>query len=381
MAYAHVQSQTFASTTGVARTLTPSSAFTTGSRVFAGLVYYQNSGDPARTIASVTDQSLNAISYSEESVTQRYATDTGMLVFNIRSMPAGVTSLIITMSGTPAYGSAGFISEFTGLTSGSADAVNSNSASAGTGTDAVVSGTATRGSNTAVSWGVATDSVFNSIPAAGTGFTSGAGANAIRVEYATASSGSNQATFTNTHGSACNHIAYIFVVAEPGATNTNIQPSVGSLALTGYAPTVTRTASASITPSVGALALTGIASTLTLTLPAPDSGSIAFTGYAPTVTVTNTQTRQPSAGAMSFTGYAPTVTNTSSRNVTPLVGSLSFVGYAPTVTIYVPTRQPSAGSLAFTGYAPSVSVRTPNSGATQQRNRRKRGMLNMIWGR
>lgn len=219
MAYAHVQSQTFAGATGAARTLTPASGFTTGSRVFAGLLYYQNSGDPARTISSVTDQSLNAITYSEESVTQRYATDTGMLVFNIRSMPAGVTSLIITMSGAPAYGSNGFISEFTGLDTGAADAVNSNSASAGTGTDAVVSGTATRGSGTALAWGVATDSAFNSVPAAGTGFTSGAGANALRIEYATASSGSNQATFTNTHGSACNHIAYIFVVPEPGGAS------------------------------------------------------------------------------------------------------------------------------------------------------------------
>ena len=379
MAYAHVQSQTFGLTSGVSRTLTPASGFTTGSRVFAGLLYFQNSGDPARTIVSVTDQSSNAITYSEESVTQRYATDTGMLVFNIRSMPAGVTALIITMSGAPAYGSNGFISEFTGLNSSAADGVNSLSASVGTATDAVVSGSATRGSGTAIAWGVAADSVFNSVPAAGTGYTSAAGANALRIEYATAASGSQQATFTNTHGSAANHIAYIFIVAEPAATNTDIQPSAGSAAFTGYAPTVTTTASASIAPSVGALALTGIASTLTLTLPAPDSGSLALTGYAPTVTVTNIV--QPSAGALSFTGYAPTVTNTSSRNMTPVTGTLTFVGYAPTVTIYVPTRQPSAGSLAFTGYAPSVSVRSPNSGASQQRNRRKRGMLNMIWGR
>lgn len=177
------------------------------------------------------------------------------------------------------------------------------------------------------------------------------------------------------------HNFYVAGDISAGSSNTNIQPSAGSAAFTGYAPTVTRTASASITPSVGSLAFTGIASTLTLTIPAPDSGSLALTGYAPTVTVTNAQNIQPSAGALSFAGYAPTVTNTSSRNISPAVGTLTFVGYAPTVTIYVPTRQPSAGSLAFTGYAPSVSVRSPNSGATQQRNRRRRGILNMIWGR
>lgn len=166
-----------------------------------------------------------------------------------------------------------------------------------------------------------------------------------------------------------------------GATNTNIQPSAGAAAFTGYSPTVTTTGAQTRQPSAGAMALAGIASTLTLTLPAPDSGALGFTGYAPTVTVTNTQTRQPSAGSLSFTGYAPTVTNTSSRNMTPVTGTLTFVGYAPTVTIYIPTRQPTAGEMAFTGYAPSVSINSPNSGASQQRNRRKRGMLNMIWGR
>lgn len=164
-------------------------------------------------------------------------------------------------------------------------------------------------------------------------------------------------------------------------SNTNIQPSVGSAAFTGYAPTVTTTGAQTRQPSAGAMALAGIASTLTLTLPAPDSGSMSFTGYTPTVTTTNSQNIRPPVGSMSFTGYAPTVTNTSSRNMTPLTGTLTFVGYAPTVTIYIPTRQPTAGAMAFTGYAPSVSINSPNSGASQQRNRRKRGMLNMIWGR
>lgn len=220
MAYAHIQSQTFSLVSGSAtRTLTPASGFTTGSRVFAGLLYFQNSGDPARTIVSVTDQSSNAITFSQESVTDRYATDTGMVVFNIRSMPAGVTSLLITLSASPAFGSNGFISEFSGLSTGAADGVNSLSASAGTGTDAVVSGSATRGSNTALAWGVACDSAFTTVPNAGTGFTSGAGANGIRVEYKTAASGSQQATFTNTHGSAANHIAYLFIVPEPAAAS------------------------------------------------------------------------------------------------------------------------------------------------------------------
>jgi len=218
MAWAHIQSETFSTVSGSAtRTLTPASGFTTGSRVFAGLLYYQNGGDAARTITSVTDQSDNAITYSQEGVTDRYATDTGMVVFNIRSMPASVTALKITLSASPAFGMNGFISEFSGLDTGAADGVNSNSASASTSTDAVVSGSATRGSNTALTWGVATDSAFNTVPAAGTGFTSGAGANALRVEYKTAASGSQQTTFTNTHGSSCNHIAYIFIVPEPAA--------------------------------------------------------------------------------------------------------------------------------------------------------------------
>lgn len=222
MAYTHVQTVTENVVAGSARTLTPGSmggaAFTTGSRVFAGLLYYQNSGDPARTIVSVTDQSSNAITYAEPA-TQRYATDTGMLVIDIPVMPASVTGLIITMSGSPIFGSKGFISEYTGLGTAAADGANSATASYGTGTDAVVSGTASNAAQPAICWGVATDSQGNSIPNSGTGFTSRIGADSLRIEdKALSATGSQQATWTNSAGASRTHIAYMIIADEPGAS-------------------------------------------------------------------------------------------------------------------------------------------------------------------
>jgi len=227
VAWAHVQSVTEGAVAGSARTLTPGSmggaAFTTGTRVFAGLLYYQNGADPQRTIVSVTDQSANAITYAQPA-TQIYATDTGMCVIDIPSMPASVTALIITISGAPAFGSAGFISEYSGLGTAAADGANSATASYGTGTDAVVSGSASNASQPALCWGIATDSQGNSTPNAGTGFTSRVGANAIRIEDKNlTTTGSQQATFTNSAGASRIHIAYMIIADEPGGGGVTVK--------------------------------------------------------------------------------------------------------------------------------------------------------------
>jgi hypothetical protein len=230
MAYTHVQSLTEAVVAGSARTLTPSGMgganFTTGSRVFAGLLYYQNGADPQRTVVSVTNQSATPITYAEPA-TQRYASDTGMVVVDIPNMPAGVTALIITISGPPAFGSNGFLSEYTGLATTAADGANSLSASVGTGTDAVVSGTASNASQPAICWGVSTDSQGNSVPNAGTGFTSRVGANALRLEdKALSTMTSQQATFTNSSGASRNHITYMIIADEPGAGGDTLMAQV-----------------------------------------------------------------------------------------------------------------------------------------------------------
>lgn len=222
-AYAHVQSGTnTGSGVTTAQTIVPGAGFTAGNTVFGVVLYFQNGGDPARTIVSVTDQSSNALTYSQPA-TQRYATDTGMLVFVIQNIPSGVTSLIVTISGTPAFGSNRGYSEYSGLVTSGTDGANSISASAGTGTDAVLSGTASNASQPALCWGVASDSVFNSVPAAGTGFTSRVSANALQIEdKQLTATGSQQATFTNTHGSAANHIAYMIIIDDASVGEPSI---------------------------------------------------------------------------------------------------------------------------------------------------------------
>lgn len=98
--------------------------------------------------------------------------------------------------------------------------------------------------------------------------------------------------------------------AAGGGSNTAINPSVGSLALTGYAPTIAQTANQSLTPS---------------------TGTLAITGYAPTIT--QPQAITPGVGSLTITGYAPTVVQASaSISVSPDVGVLTITGYAPTVT-------------------------------------------------
>lgn len=143
-----------------------------------------------------------------------------------------------------------------------------------------------------------------------------------------------------------------------------VTPSAGSLALTGVAPTVLRGSNTTITPTAGALSLTGQAPTLTYTLESPPAGTLTLTGAAPTVVVS--QVRQASAGSLALTGLAPTVIR--GTIVRPTVGSLSLTGAAPTVSIGSGsgTVTPSVGALTLTGTAPTVirgTIIQPGSGS------------------
>lgn len=73
---------------------------------------------------------------------------------------------------------------------------------------------------------------------------------------------------------------------EADVTNASVEPGVGALTITGYAPTVTAEQFATVEPGVGALVVTG---------------------FAPTITATASPTVEPGVGALTITGYAPTV--------------------------------------------------------------------------
>ena len=95
-----------------------------------------------------------------------------------------------------------------------------------------------------------------------------------------------------------------------GATDATVTPGVGSLTLTGYAPTVTAQKNITVTPGAGSLTLTGFAPTVSATQSKtvlPGTGTLTITGYAPSVTVPTSVTVTPGAGALTITGYAPSV--------------------------------------------------------------------------
>lgn len=66
-------------------------------------------------------------------------------------------------------------------------------------------------------------------------------------------------------------------------------------------------------------------------------GSLSLTGYAPSISAGGPATVYPPAGSMTLTGYAPTVGY--SNTVSVPVGTLTLTGYAPTVTGEIWTRQ------------------------------------------
>lgn len=173
-----------------------------------------------------------------------------------------------------------------------------------------------------------------------------------------------------------------FADAAGGATDTPVNPAVGTVAITGYAPTLAQTANQALTPVVGSVGITGYAPTIlqpqaitagagTITLTGyaptvtqgittsivPAVGSLALTGYAPSVAQSVNQAITPAAGTLALTGYAPTLTQTANQGLLPAAGVMSITGYAPTVTQAAtsPNLTPDVGQITITGYAPSVT--------------------------
>lgn len=154
-----------------------------------------------------------------------------------------------------------------------------------------------------------------------------------------------------------NQIAHAYVESAGGASNTAINPGVGSVAITGHVPTVAQTANQSLTPSAGSIGITGYAPTISQ----PQSitaggGTISITGYAPTITQGITTSIVPGVGALAITGYAPSIAQSANQFVAPGVGALTLSGYAPTLAQTANQAiLPGAGVLVVTGYAPTVT--------------------------
>lgn len=144
-------------------------------------------------------------------------------------------------------------------------------------------------------------------------------------------------------------------VASAGGTNTAVNPGTGSIAITGYAPSIAQTANQAITPNVGNIVITGYAPTISQPQAVnPGVGSLVITGYAPTVTQNVDVPVNPGVGTIAITGYAPTVSQTANQSILPAVGNVAITGYAPAVSQPLAVN-PTVGTLAITGYAPTIA--------------------------
>lgn len=130
----------------------------------------------------------------------------------------------------------------------------------------------------------------------------------------------------------------IIALKEAATGGTSIAPGVGSIAISGYAPTIAQPKS--LAPGPGALTLTGFAPTVGQPHGvAPAAGTLTLTGYAPTVAQPHSAV--PGTGAIAITGYAPTVTQSGAQNVASGAGAVVLTGYAPTVTQGSPAPEPT----------------------------------------
>jgi hypothetical protein len=134
-----------------------------------------------------------------------------------------------------------------------------------------------------------------------------------------------------------------------GSLAIAVNPNVGSLSITGYAPVLTR--STNIVPTNGAISITGYTPTIAQPIAiSPTNGTVSLTGYAPTIA--KPIAVNPANGAITLTGYAPAISQPVGIN--PANGTVSFTGYAPTIA--QPTGiAPSNGAITISGYAPSVA--------------------------
>jgi hypothetical protein len=163
-------------------------------------------------------------------------------------------------------------------------------------------------------------------------------------------------------------------ISYTSGSSLEVIPGVGSISLSGYAPTLARTSNVSLVPGVGSITISGYApdilSTSGVTI-IPAAGSITITGNAPVILRTSNQGVTPAAGSITFSGYSPVILRTDNRAFSPGVGSVTLSGYAPTIarTVVVGTNIiPGVGSITISGFAPIIfrqfsSVVSPSFGS------------------
>jgi hypothetical protein len=127
--------------------------------------------------------------------------------------------------------------------------------------------------------------------------------------------------------------------AGSSSGGTTVNPSSGSIVLTGHAPT--------------------IAAGTTLH---PVAGAVTLSGHVPTIAAAGNTTLNPAAGSVAITGHVPTIA--AGLKLTPAAGSIVFTGHVPTVTpgTAAITLNPMFGSIVFQGQVPQIYAGVPFKG-------------------
>lgn len=163
-------------------------------------------------------------------------------------------------------------------------------------------------------------------------------------------------TGTMTTGSADSWAVGATSIKASGATPVTITPPVGSLTLTGIAPSLVRAYAAAM--PLGALAITG--TQVGVAFDGPDTGVLVLTGFAPSAVVVGNFTITPTLGALAIAGTIATPVRGDQPQTQ--LGTLTIAGLAPTPRKAIQNVMP-AGELTLTGYAPSARI-GPDSGGT-----------------
>lgn len=142
----------------------------------------------------------------------------------------------------------------------------------------------------------------------------------------------------------------VWVVQGANNDQAPTPASPTALALSTFAPTVTKTNNQRVTPTTLALTTSRFAPVLKLSV-VPPVKALSLAGFAPSVTLPKLVT--PPTKALSMSAFAPSVSATANQRVTPTTAALSASTFAPTVS--TPRLvTPGAASLATSRFSPTV---------------------------
>lgn len=139
-----------------------------------------------------------------------------------------------------------------------------------------------------------------------------------------------------------------------GGGGTTVSTDVGSLVLTGFAPTINITNNQNVLSGVGALTINGFASIIDLKINT-DFGQLTLNGFAPSINISVVASSQ--TGQLIATGFSPSVVATANITLNTGLGQLTLNGFAPTATPSNNIRvSANLGQLTLNGFSPTVNI-------------------------